>query len=699
MSNNVELITLNQIENEVKKSEILPEKLYPERESKNDLVDSLQQFISARNLKNPYYKFNTQDDKFNEYERCYRVSAARYSASNDQDETRMADIIFPDYHKVIENIVVRAMNIFNSGGEVIQAKVRRKANNEYSALAMKLFNYSTNCVEDYSLEQRKIITDWANFGTFCAFTPYKEDPEMGNIKLDYEIDEEENPVKDELGFIKEVNPYDYQFVKGIKRFTDLKHLDPRDLIVNPLISKVQKQPKIYIRIRKTYEDLLEWEEAGIIGKDQADYIKDNYSKDSHASEQGTDNKNITDDNTTMDQEKDNAFDVYLCFYKQKEQLNVVGNILKFFGIKQRVCIYQAVICNDTVIEGSEKKTDLKRYPVIKGVLIPDGDNWFGIGAGDQMYSVYIAKNTRNNQIFDKSSYEVKGGGLKDARVPSMQGIKPGMYRNVPGLNSFQGKPVLSINDLGGNSAIGQQIIPTLDEAMQSGTGVTNLLQGMPTDSGLDKTATGVQAGIAESNARLNAYIELLEDQLFAEYARQMWFNYQDNDFQDYIHEVLDPEDLFYTDKDGNEVPVNISEALPDIDIEFTGVKRILDKERRANGIKRFLQDMGMLGQFNPSFGEYVMNTLDYDYAKNELANTYDIGDIDKLFPKQKQLDFINQIKSQAQQAGMENQLLKTAVEIFIDKAKSTGNKFSEQQFQTAMQEAGQMMELANGNQR
>ena len=312
-----------------------------------------------------------------------------------------------------------------------------------------------------------------------------------------------------------------------------------------------------------------------------------------------------------------------------------------------------------------------------------------------MYSVYIAKNTRHNQIFDKSNYEIKGGGLKDSRVPSMQNIPPGVYRSVPGLGSFTGRPVLSINDISGNSAVGYQMLPALEEAMQTGTGITNLLQGVPTNSGLDNTATGVERGVSEGNARLNAYIEQFETQFFGEYMKHIWLNYQENDAQKYFSEMLDPEDLYYTTENGEEIPINIDNVLPDVDIEFTGVKRIIEKERQLNGIMRYLDLIGRLGQFNPTFGEDTMNEMDFRYVRDVLGRAVDVGDLDKLFPKQKHEDYMNELKTAAQETGIENDMLKTAIEIFIDKTKSAGNALGEQQLNSAIQEAQEVLRAGN----
>lgn len=662
-----------------------------------DFYAVLENYRNMRALKNPYYKFGTLVDKWNEYERLYRLSAGTYTAS--PEEQSIADIMFPDFHSKIEAACTRAMNIYFSGAETFNVKVNRKKDAEATGLARLLYSYNISCVENFRQKVRSIFKQGPLFGTWHAYVPYKEEPVLKTLELDYEIDENDEPVKDNAGLIKEKEPYSYDYIETTKKYTDLNYLDSRDVYVNPYISSVQKQRSIFVMCRYTYDDLIEMENDEIIPQGTADYVKENYSThESVSKEQGVDNKNITKEQDDLSNKKDQlVYEIYVCYYKKGEPIKWYDKLIRMIGIRSRTCIYRAFVMNNKLLDGTIKKTKLKRYPIKKGVYIEDGDNYYGISMADEMYSVFKAKNSMANAAFTQIAYDVKGGGAKDSRIPSFKGLKPGEWINVPGLASWQGKGTISINELRGSSQAAFNIMPMLENGLQKGTGITDFLEGMPTGSGMDDTATGVQIGKAEADARLNDYFEGFETQFYAEYATEIWLNYSENKFLEEAGDIFDEEELSYTDADGVAHPIKLDSIYPDINIEFEGVQRVNAKERRLTGLDRLMSTIAKWGSINPNIGKMFLMQMDEDYFIKQLTESLDVGDPDALFPKEKRNKFIEELMNAAQAGQTENIALKQLIQIAMEKMKEQGDELGLQAFNQAQAELMKAQEQGGGS--
>ena len=619
---------------------------------------TLQAYIDLRNIADPYYNFNTFTARWNEYDRCYSMRAR--AANSDRDYKGWSNIVLPDFHDKIETLRVREMNTFFSGAELFETKARKTSCEEDASLAKKLVKYNFDCVELRSETSRTILDKYL-YGTWIAYTPYTVEEYKTLVKEDKELDEEGNPVEID-GVIQKVEPYDAYEVRE-KEFTELEYINLKKVYVHPRIKDIQDQPAIFISKEVTYQELIEMEEMEYIYEGMAEYAKDHSSESNLDCEVEESESQKSNDSELEDEVK--VIDLFYAYFwygkeddrKMYEAIHVGGG--KVLGLKE--------------LEGEE-------YPFMAGQHIKT-DGFYGIGAGDELYAPYIAKCTRFNQVFDLSTFEIKGGGFKDATsLPNFENLTPGEYEDVVGLSAMlasKGKPILSWGEMRGSSpsSTGLEVIQELDRAMQTGTGAVALLAGMPTDSQVDKTATGIEATISEGNARVNNYIEDFEDQYFKRYAEICYTNFQENlDTNEDLPRLLDMEDYTFMNADtGQQEMVKFPEVLRDIDIVFVAAKRILESEKQIGKIQRFIQIMGGVAQTNPEFGQAMIRRTDYKFLTEEIARSLGIADLDKLFPQVNITQELMDCEQELQAVSMENEMMNQGIGMAMQKLEEIGD--------------------------
>jgi len=623
------------------------------------LQTTLQSYIDLRNIADQYYFFSTFTDRWVEYDRCYSMRAR-----NDRSATEYqgwSNIVLPDFHDKIETLRVREMNTFFSGAELFETKSRKRSTEEDASLAKKLVKYNFDCVELRS-ETSRMLLDKYLYGTWIAYAPYTEEDVRTKVLTDIMVDKQGNPIEID-GVIQKTEPYVGYEVRE-KKFTDLQYINLKKAYVHPRIKDIQDQPAIFISREVTYQDLLDMEENGDIEDGMAEYVKE------HNNENELDSDvEDAEDQKANDSEIEDEVRVYDLFY---------GYFWWGEDDDDRK-MYEAIHNRDGKVLGI-KDIQEERYPFISGQHIKT-DGFYGIGAGDELYAPYIAKCTRFNQVFDLSTFEIKGGGFKDATsLPDFDNLVPGEYKAVTGLSAMlasKGKPILSWGDIRGSfpSSTGLDITQELDRAMQTGSGAVQLLSGMPTDSQVDKTAAGIEATISEGNARINNYIEDFEDQFFKRYAEMCYANFQDKiDPKEDIPKILDEEDYTYVDVDGQVKMVQFPNILRDVDIVFVAAKRILESEKQIGKIQRFMQIMGGVMGVNPEFGQALLRRTDYKYLTEEIARSLGITDLDKLFPNVNVTQELIDTQKELQAVSMEAEMMSAGVEQVMNKLNEVGDQ-------------------------
>ena len=618
----------------------------------NFLSTTLQAYTDLRNIADPYYSFATFTSKWNEYDRCYEMRAK--TAENSVGYNGWSNIVLPDFHDKIETLRVREMNTFFSGAELFETSARKTSSEEDASLGKKLVKYNFDCVELRS-ETSRIILDKYSYGTWVAYAPYTVDEYKTRAIRDEVLDEEGNPVEID-GVIQTGEPYKAYEIRE-QKYTDLQYINLKKVYVHPRIKDIQDQPAIFITKEQTYQDVIEMEAQEIIYPGEAEYIKD------HSNERLDDSEvELSEDQKANDEELEDevkVFDIYYGYF--------------WWGEEDDRVLYEAIHMADGHIAGLKELPDGK-LPFLAGQHIKT-DGFYGIGAGDELYASFIAKCTRFNQVFDLSTFEIKGGGFKDANsLPNFKSITPGEYQDVIGLSAMlasKGKPMLSWADISGKapSSTGLDVVQELDRAMQTGSGAVQLLSGMPTNSQVDKTASGIEATITEGNARINNYMEDFEDQMFKKYAKMCYENYQEHlDPNIDLPTILDEEDYTYFDQEGQKQMVKFPDVLKNIDIVFIAAKQILESEKTIGKIQRFMQIIGGIINVNPEFGQEVMRRVDLKYLTEEIARSLGIADLDKLFPQfnvaQELMDTTKELQQASAYADMMSQGIQAAMQQF-----------------------------------
>ena len=551
------------------------------------------------------------------------------------------------------------MNTFFSGADLFETKALKYSKEEDAQLAKSLVKYNFDVLDDFRSEVGSVDLDRLKYGTYVAYTPYTVDEVKQRTILDYIINDEGLPVEID-GIPQKTAPYEAHLIRE-KKYTDLKYINLKKIYIHPRVKDIQKQVAVFLQVEKTYQDLLEMEKDGFLGEGMADKVKGNYQDVIDAEVKASDQE-IAGDETTEEEVK--VYSIYISYCHFGDE-----------GI-----VYQSVFMGDGDLLGVQEFTN-EKYPFVKGQYI-EQEGFYGLGVGDQIYPAYISKCARFNQVFDLSTFEIKGGGFVDATsLPSFNNMVPGKFQKVVGLSALMsqnGRPTYTWAEMRGArpSSTGLEIVGMLDLALQSGSGATALLSGMPTQSQVDKTASGIKATIEESNARINAYLENFEESFFKAYAEMCYENYKDNLVpEEDLPILLDPEEFTYIDnKTGETKTVEFPDVLNDVDFTFVAVKRVLESEATIGKIQRFLGIMGNVLQVNPEFGQMMMSQVDMKYLVEEIAKSVDIGDLDKLFPQVNVVQQLMDTQKELQTVAGQNEMLSTASEAIVQKLTDAGEQ-------------------------
>lgn len=631
-----------------------------EVEVESFLKDTMTYYRNLLDLEDPYYGFSSLKDKWNEYDRCYYVQGKKQEKKNSKDYKGNSDVMFPDFHEKVETIRTREVNALFSGADQFITKPQRGSAEEQARVAKLLVEYNFNCV-DLRTEVSLLDLDKLVYGTCQAYVPFCEEKVTSVEVIDYLVNPETGKPVMIDGVIQLTKPYKAKVTRTLK-YTKLERLPIQHVLVNPQLRTVQEQEAVFIRLKKSYKDLLAMEEKGLLAEGKAEYIKD-FAEGVNTSDQGAADR---DSATSTDQQANNkevqALEIYLTYFWWENPEDEDDRVL-----------FEAMYLENGGLCGL-RKYPKNEIPIIKGVHI-QGRGYYGLGVGDEMYSVYMAKNTRLNQVIDKSTWEVLGGGLYDPQhlPPGFKGLVPGKWISVPGLAGMlqqKGAPILGVNEMlrDAKASAGLEVIDYLDQALQSGTGATQLLAGQPTESQIDKTVGGIQAVIGQSNERINTYLKDFEDQILKTYADVCYSNYQEYlDPEKDLEKMIDPIDLTYIDDQGQEKTVELTSALSGVDFVFQSTKRIVESEEEIGKFQRLLGILAQAYQVNPAVGELFIRMTDFSYMLKRIGMDLDIGDLDKIFPQQNYPQLVADL--QGQLAQMTAQLQTQQMAIAATKAK------------------------------
>lgn len=633
------------------------------------LNDNLINFISLKDMPVPYYGFSSLTDKWAEYDRLYECRAKEDRGDNKAEYQGNSNIVLSDFHARIEILKTREMNILFNGTPFFNCRPTKESTKEDALFAKRLVNYSIDCIDNFKREVEKCTQERLKYGTWFAYDPFTVKEKKALKVIDYELDDEGNPLIDLFtGMLIKTEPYEANMIKE-EKFTDFQHWPTKKVYIHPKIEDIQDQECIFLQMDKSYNQILEMERKGQIAPGEAEYIKENYDTLSgDADLDKAEDEQQPNDNMLM-RDETKAFKLWLVYFK-------------YTAPGGERCIYEAIFMQNAIrICGLRKYISEDRYPIKKGCYISIPGYAYGLGVGDLLYSLCMAKTSRFNQIFDIQSFEIKGGGLKDASLlPDLTSMAPGEYKDVPGLSAMLnsgGKPVLAWSELRGAARAGTawDVLPLIDKNIETGTGATDLLAGMPTNSQVDRTAAGIEQTMEAGNERINSYLANYAEELFVAYARDAYDNYDEFLIKpDDLENMFDPEELIYTDTTGQENSLAKLDSFREISFHFLPVERTIDSEKKLGKINRLVQMLMMFAQSSPRYAKLIEDSLDPAYLLTSVAEALDITDIDRLFPKFNLSKMVMDLQAQLEQSNMQGQMLMQGIEIAKQKLSQLGDQ-------------------------
>jgi hypothetical protein len=594
------------------------------------LYNMIKTYVNMRNEPQPYYGFASLTEKWQEYDRCYMVKAK--DNRQEWEYQGFSNIVTPDFFESIDIKVSKEMKSLFNGAKLFTTKPSKYSNLQDAILAQRLVEHNWDRIAAFQTEVRKLARDRRVYGTWFAYTPWTVDEEV--------VEEIAGETEDETGEIVELIKY-----------TNLQQVSTKRVYLNPNVENIQDQEGIIIQITYSYDQLLNMEADGIIEVGMADYVKDRYRNFTGDEDLDTDTTDsINEEGTTVVDRNLLSYKLWLAYFKR--------------GTGKSRCVYEAIyMWNDKVL-GCREYINKKRYPIKKGVFHVIPDFAYGIAQGDIIYPTYIAKCARINQVFDRETLEILGGGFKDAQsLPSFAGRKPGVFQNVNGLQAITaqgGKPVITWGELDGSrpASTALEIVPMLDRMMRSGTGATETLAGMPTHSQVDRTAAGLTLVAEQAEDRIGSELALFEDEFLRCFAEECYDNYQKFLIPEVdLPKMFDEEELTYTDATGVTQPIIFSKMLRRVKFVFLSAQRVIDKEEKIGKINKLLVFLQQLGMSVPAIGQLLTEKTNFEYLVTEYAAALDITDMDRLFPKFNAIGELLKTRTQLKQSEMQAQMM------------------------------------------
>jgi len=138
--------------------------------------------------------------------------------------------------------------------------------------------------------------------------------------------------------------------------------------------------------------------------------------------------------------------------------------------------------------------------------------------------------------------------------------------------------------------------------------------------------------------------------------------------------MLDPEELVWTDDQGQQQQIILKDVLMGVDFKFKATQRLVESEQRIGKFLRFMQILQQIAMTNPEFGQLMIQSVDMKFMVQEIARSLDIADLDKLFPNVNIPQQLIETQGQLQQSEMMNQMMSQGIEQAMQEFQAEGNQ-------------------------
>jgi hypothetical protein len=263
----------------------------------------------------------------------------------------------------------------------------------------------------------------------------------------------------------------------------------------------------------------------------------------------------------------------------------------------------------------------------------------------------------------------------------------------------KGKPVLSMLELEGSRPASNalDIVPLFDRMMDSSSGATETLAGMPTRSQVDRTAAGQQLLVDQTEDRIGAELKVAEIDILQGYAEEAYDNYSRFlDLERDLPKMFDQEELTkqVPNKDGQmqTVPLTTTGYLRNVKFVFLAADRVIDREAKIGKITRFLTILQAMAQSVPGLGQLIVEKCNFYYLIEQIAKALDITDLDRLFPAFNAFGELIKTRAQVQQLSMQNQMFQQGLQMGMQKLTEVGDQTALDIVKQTMDQVKMMME-------
>ena len=565
----------------------MPKKLDSSERSKLSqyVYDSITNFESQRqHIKDDWIK----------YDRAYRVIYDARTQAYDGDSQYTSPIV----QNNVETIVGRLSEAVRINEKAIDIEANPNKP-EYELNKRKAEVYKQIAItqsEQQKIDDKKVILQRmaTKYGTCLVKVPWLKETDILKERVivqDELYDEEGNPVYDENGVpaldeprveVQEKETTTY-IGAGYEVVTDLE-----DVYKDMFIQDMQDQPIVVHRMLVNEEFVDKQVKLGNYYKDIADNIKSNPLKNStenydgiSRSEEVLGQSRITMDDISKEYE---IFEAWATYEDKEVVITVSDN--KLLGYRENPYWHK-------------KKPFLEwRYNLVEGES-------YGIGAIDPVLNLWYDYNDTMNQMNDAASLVLHPVIVEFlGNVKNKQSLK--LAPKTIWSEKVQGAIRVLQQDLGvlvgAENKLGSQEV-----RINNGMGITPLMQGTTDD--LDQTYRGTKMVITQGDKK--------HKQRAKSFEQAMWKDWLEMSFP-MNAQLLDEPFLFTDTSSGQQLKINIQDAVGDFQFKVSGVEHFFDLEDRLEKTTIFS---------DRTLGRPWVDTKYLDY---QIADMMGIKDLNKV---------------------------------------------------------------------
>jgi hypothetical protein len=561
-------------------------KITPETRSKalNFVKESKEKYRSQR---------ISLEDKWEEFEQAWRVLYEQNNHAYKGDSKYATPII----HDNIEAIVARGAeaSIFNDKAVDIEtAPDQRQKAEVYKVLATKQAE-----LQDIDHKKEMLWRIMAKYGTAFVKETWIEDIESVKTRTIEQLpvlDEDGNPVFDEMG-----QPIIEQNV--VEKETDqLQYIGPgydviksiNDIFIDRYVEDVQDQPIVIHRYFIDWQTIDQGVKDGVYEKDIAERIKEKpfvaSIEDKSIAEQVS--EGLNEYNTVEGMKR--LWEVYegwadFDLYDKGEEIP---------------CLITVV--NDQVLGIRENPYWHKQKPFLQCKYREKEGEAYGMGAVEPVLNLWYDYNDTMNQINDARAFVLNPVMIERAGIKDKVGdesIYPGKKLIVKQPGDIQPLP-MDLNQITG----GIQALLELEQRINRGMGVTNLLNGTGDDSDLDQTWRATKTVIAQADKKFKRIAIRFEQDMWRSWLRMgLKLNAQ----------LLDTLEPYFNDLP-IDMPVDPQQIIGSYRFSVKGVEHFFDMQDRLEKTMLFA---------DRSVGKPWVNPMALDMQIAEMMGLKDIDQI------------------------------------------------------------------------